>query len=145
MRRNAIGMGKRTLEGGEDEQPERKRPALASILPLSNYAYSSLAEFDTVTPFTFAVEAHGSDYEEFVKAKKVDNETQFVEVNKAELAKILFPDLKHSDLFLGIVKSEPKRYTAYELTLIVRHSDSIDGTFSVDKTPKIAGPKDKTA
>ncbi|KAI9072983.1 hypothetical protein K1719_045054 [Acacia pycnantha] len=29
MQRNAIGMGKRTLEGGEDEQPERKRPALA--------------------------------------------------------------------------------------------------------------------
>ncbi|KAI9107905.1 hypothetical protein K1719_021241 [Acacia pycnantha] len=63
----------------------------------------------------------GSDYEEFVKAAKSDNETQFVEVNKAELAKILFPDLKHSDLFLGIVKSEPERYTAY------------DGTFSVDK------------
>ncbi|KAI9090674.1 hypothetical protein K1719_028527 [Acacia pycnantha] len=46
---------------------------------------------------------------------------EFVEVNKAELAKVLFPDLKHSNIFLGIVKSEPKRYTAY------------DGTFSVDK------------
>ncbi|XP_028773719.1 calmodulin-binding protein 60 B [Neltuma alba] len=32
MQRNAIGMGKRTLEGGEDEQPERKRPALASVI-----------------------------------------------------------------------------------------------------------------
>ncbi|XP_028789292.1 protein disulfide isomerase-like 1-6 [Neltuma alba] len=63
----------------------------------------------------------GPHYEEFVKAAKSDNETQFVEVNKAELAKVLFPDLKHSDLFLGIVKSEPERYTAY------------DGTFSVDK------------
>lgn len=63
----------------------------------------------------------GSDYEEFVKAAKSDNETQFVEVNKAELAKVLFPDLKHSDRFLGIVKSEPERYTAY------------DGTFSMDK------------
>ncbi|KAI9117363.1 hypothetical protein K1719_011529 [Acacia pycnantha] len=32
MQRNAVGMGKRTLEGGEDEQPERKRPALASVI-----------------------------------------------------------------------------------------------------------------
>ncbi|XP_054821973.1 calmodulin-binding protein 60 B isoform X1 [Prosopis cineraria] len=32
MQRNAIGMGKRTLESGEDEQPERKRPALASVI-----------------------------------------------------------------------------------------------------------------
>ncbi|KAI9117582.1 hypothetical protein K1719_011748 [Acacia pycnantha] len=32
MQRNAIGMGKRTLEGGEEEQPERKRPALASVI-----------------------------------------------------------------------------------------------------------------
>ncbi|KAK4257668.1 hypothetical protein QN277_007229 [Acacia crassicarpa] len=32
MQRNAIGMGKRTLDGGEDEQPERKRPALASVI-----------------------------------------------------------------------------------------------------------------
>ncbi|XP_061361500.1 calmodulin-binding protein 60 B [Gastrolobium bilobum] len=29
---DAISMGKRTLEGGEDEQPERKRPALASVI-----------------------------------------------------------------------------------------------------------------
>lgn len=26
---DAISMGKRSLEGGEDDQPERKRPALA--------------------------------------------------------------------------------------------------------------------
>jgi hypothetical protein len=26
---DGINMGKRTLEGGEDDQPERKRPALA--------------------------------------------------------------------------------------------------------------------
>ncbi|KAI4335441.1 hypothetical protein L6164_014085 [Bauhinia variegata] len=29
---DAISMGKRSLEGGEDEQPERKRPALASVI-----------------------------------------------------------------------------------------------------------------
>lgn len=26
---DGIGMGKRALEGGDDDQPERKRPALA--------------------------------------------------------------------------------------------------------------------
>ena len=29
---DAINMGKRSLEGGEDDQPERKRPALASVI-----------------------------------------------------------------------------------------------------------------
>lgn len=29
---DGIGMGKRALEGGEDDQPERKRPALASVI-----------------------------------------------------------------------------------------------------------------
>ncbi|KAF7843353.1 protein disulfide isomerase-like 1-6 [Senna tora] len=65
--------------------------------------------------------SEGPDYEEFVNAAKSDNEIQFVEVNKAELAQVLFPDLRSTDRFLGIVKSEPERYTAY------------DGTFTADK------------
>jgi protein disulfide-isomerase A1 len=48
-----------------------------------------------------------------VSAAKFDNETQFVEVSKVELAKILYPDIKSTDNFLGVVKSEPERYTAY--------------------------------
>ncbi|KAJ1433965.1 Thioredoxin-like superfamily [Sesbania bispinosa] len=65
----------------------------------------------------------GPDYEEFVSAAKSDNETQFVEVSKVELAQVLYPDIKHTDLFLGIVKSEPERYTAY----------AYDGTFTTNK------------
>lgn len=34
-------------------------------------------------------------------------------MTKAELAKVLFPDLRPTDHFIGIVKSEPERYTAY--------------------------------
>ncbi|KAI5414927.1 calmodulin-binding protein 60 B [Lathyrus oleraceus] len=30
--KDGVNMGKRTLEGGEDDQPERKRPALASVI-----------------------------------------------------------------------------------------------------------------
>ncbi|XP_027344209.1 protein disulfide isomerase-like 1-6 isoform X2 [Abrus precatorius] len=55
----------------------------------------------------------GPDYDEFVSAAKSDNETQFVEVSKVELAQVLYPDIKGTDRFLGIVKSEPERYTAY--------------------------------
>lgn len=55
----------------------------------------------------------GPEYEEFVSAAKSDNETQFVEVSKVELAQVLYPDTKPTDNFLGIVKSEPERYTAY--------------------------------
>jgi protein disulfide-isomerase A1 len=48
-----------------------------------------------------------------VSAAKFDNETQFVEASKVELAKVLYPDIRSTDNFLGVVKSEPERYTAY--------------------------------
>lgn len=57
--------------------------------------------------------SQGTDYEEFVSAAKSDNEIQFVEVNQVELAKVLYPAIKPTGRFLGIVKSEPERYTAY--------------------------------
>ncbi|BFG24493.1 hypothetical protein CerSpe_107670 [Prunus speciosa] len=63
----------------------------------------------------------GPDYEEFVKAAAVDNAIQFVGVSSIEVAKVLFPNVKPTNLFLGIVKSEPERYTSYE------------GTFEMDK------------
>ncbi|KAK7261815.1 hypothetical protein RIF29_28136 [Crotalaria pallida] len=56
----------------------------------------------------------GPEYEEFVRAAKSDNETQFVETSKFEVAQVLYPDIKTADCFLGIVKSEPERYTAYD-------------------------------
>lgn len=52
-------------------------------------------------------------------AAKSDNETQFVEVNKVEVAHVLYPDIKTTDRFLGIVKSEPERYTAYGESVLV--------------------------
>lgn len=55
----------------------------------------------------------GPDYEEFVKAAAVDNAIQFVGVSNIEVAKVLFPTVKPTNLFLGIVKSEPERYTSY--------------------------------
>lgn len=41
-----------------------------------------------------------------------DNEIQFAEASNIEVAKLLYPDIKATN-FLGIVKSEPERYTAY--------------------------------
>ncbi|KAI4355638.1 hypothetical protein L6164_004388 [Bauhinia variegata] len=63
----------------------------------------------------------GLDYEEFFKAAKSDNETQFVQVSKIEIAQVLFPNVHPTNRFIGIVKSEPERYTAY------------DGVFIMDK------------
>ena len=48
-----------------------------------------------------------------MKAATTDNEIQFVETCNPEIANILFPDVKSSKPFLGIVKSEPERYTSY--------------------------------
>lgn len=63
----------------------------------------------------------GPDYEEFVSAAKSDNETQFVEASQLELARVLYPDIKPTEHFIGIVKNEPERYTAY------------DGAFTMNK------------
>lgn len=55
----------------------------------------------------------GPDYDAFTKAAEMDNEIQFVETNNAETAKHLYPDFKPTSLFLGLVKSEPEKYTEY--------------------------------
>lgn len=56
----------------------------------------------------------GPDYEEFVKAATSDNEIQFVETSSSEIANILFPDINPTNLFLGLVKSEPEKFTTFE-------------------------------
>ena len=55
----------------------------------------------------------GPHYKEFVKAATADNAIQFVEVSNIDVANVLFPNVKQVNLFLGIVKSEAERYTAY--------------------------------
>ncbi|CAH2036476.1 unnamed protein product [Thlaspi arvense] len=56
----------------------------------------------------------GSEYNEFVKAAKSDNEIQFVETSDSDVAKLLFPELKANNVFIGMVKTEAERYTAYD-------------------------------
>lgn len=57
--------------------------------------------------------SQGPDYEEFVKAAISDNGIQFIEVSDTDVAKVLFPAIKDTNNFIGIVKSEPERYTPY--------------------------------
>lgn len=60
------------------------------------------------------------EYEEFVKAATLDNEIQFVETSSSDIANILFPHKKPTNLFFGLVKSEPEKFTYFgELTLIM--------------------------
>ncbi|PIA64984.1 hypothetical protein AQUCO_00100450v1 [Aquilegia coerulea] len=58
----------------------------------------------------------GSNYEEFTKAAVADNEIQFAETSKTEVAKVLFPDNENKKPFVGLVKSEPEKYLAFEDT-----------------------------
>ena len=55
----------------------------------------------------------GPLYEEFVRAAIANNEFQFVETNSPEVAKLLIPEIKPTKPFLGLVKSEPERYTMF--------------------------------
>lgn len=48
-----------------------------------------------------------------MKAATADNELQFIEVSNTEVADVLFPKIKPTNKFLGVVKSEPERYTIY--------------------------------
>ena len=48
-----------------------------------------------------------------MKAATADNEMQFIEVSNIEVAKVLFPKIESTNNFVGIVKNEPERYTAY--------------------------------
>lgn len=90
---------------------DQKKHFLRKKTELQSYINS---EFGTMALQHICIKiCQGPDYEEFVNAAKSDNETQFVEVSKVELARVLYPDIKPTDRFLGIVKSEPERYTAY--------------------------------
>jgi protein disulfide-isomerase A1 len=63
--------------------------------------------FDTL----FAQDSSGHD--EFVKAASLDNEIQFVETSSIDVAKLLFPNLKTNNVFVGLVKTEAEKYTSY--------------------------------
>ncbi|KFK38962.1 hypothetical protein AALP_AA3G182600 [Arabis alpina] len=54
------------------------------------------------------------EHDEFVKAATLDDEIQFVETSSSDVAKLLFPNLKTNNVFVGMVKSEAERYTAYD-------------------------------
>ncbi|CAL9218649.1 unnamed protein product [Arabidopsis halleri] len=56
----------------------------------------------------------GSEHNEFVKAAKSDDEIQFVETSDSDVAKLLFPDFKTNNVFIGMVKNEAERYTVYD-------------------------------
>ncbi|KAK6914881.1 Thioredoxin domain [Dillenia turbinata] len=77
----------------------------------------------------------GPDYEEFVKAATADNEIQFAEVSDTDTLKVLFPDAKDGRLFLGLVKSEPEKYTTYKETF---QMDKILHFLDYNKFPLVA-------
>lgn len=56
----------------------------------------------------------GIAYEEFVKAAIEDNDVQFVEVNKVEVATFLSPEINHLPYSLGLIKSEPEKNVLFE-------------------------------
>uniref|UniRef100_A0A1D1YGF8 protein disulfide-isomerase n=1 Tax=Anthurium amnicola TaxID=1678845 RepID=A0A1D1YGF8_9ARAE len=55
----------------------------------------------------------GLKYEEFVKAAVTDNDIQFVVANDLNVAKILFPEIKAGNHFLGLVKSESEMFVEF--------------------------------
>ncbi|XP_010479733.1 PREDICTED: protein disulfide isomerase-like 1-5 [Camelina sativa] len=69
----------------------------------------------------------GSEHNEFVKAAKSDDEIQFVQTSNSDVAKLLFPDLKTNNVFIGMVKTEAERFTVY------------DGSYKMEKILEFLG------
>ncbi|PIN02415.1 Protein disulfide isomerase (prolyl 4-hydroxylase beta subunit) [Handroanthus impetiginosus] len=63
----------------------------------------------------------GPEYGEFIKAAEDDNDFQFVETSSTEVADVLYPVVKPTKPFFGLVKDEPEHYT------------SLDGNLSSDR------------
>lgn len=76
----------------------------------------------------------GSDYQEFLKAATSDNEFQFVETSSTEVAKALFPNANPTKNFLGLVKSEPEKYTAFDDLF---YTDKILEFLEINKFPLV--------
>uniref|UniRef100_A0A7N0REQ1 Thioredoxin domain-containing protein n=1 Tax=Kalanchoe fedtschenkoi TaxID=63787 RepID=A0A7N0REQ1_KALFE len=55
----------------------------------------------------------GPVYREFLDAATLNNEIQFAEVSDVEIANVLYPEFKRDGPFMGLVKSEPERFTSY--------------------------------
>ncbi|KAL0441527.1 UNVERIFIED_CONTAM: protein disulfide isomerase-like 1-6 [Sesamum radiatum] len=61
--------------------------------------------------------SEGPDYGEFIKAATADNEIQFVETSSTEVAKVLYPVVKPTKPFFGLVKNEPEHHTSLDENL----------------------------
>lgn len=52
-------------------------------------------------------------YREFLNAATLNNEIQFAEVGDVEVAKVFWPKSIGGSPFVGLVKDDPERFTAY--------------------------------
>lgn len=76
----------------------------------------------------------GSDYQEFMKAATLENEIQFLETSSPEIAKVLLPDSEPTKSRLGLAKSEPEKFTAFE---DIFHADKILHFLEDNKFPLV--------
>ncbi|KAL1829219.1 hypothetical protein ACET3Z_007631 [Daucus carota] len=97
----------------------RKKTGVPVVRVCSEIEASEFVKKHTLYAVGFFEKFEGPDYEEFVKAAISDNEIQFAETSSIEVARILFPDIKASNHFLGLVKSEPEKFTSFENTFKV--------------------------
>ncbi|KAL8113842.1 protein disulfide isomerase-like 1-6 [Apium graveolens] len=92
----------------------RKKTGVPVVRVSSGTEASEFIKKHSVYAVGFFEKFEGPDYEEFVKAATSDNEIQFAETSSSEVARILFPDIKATSHILGLVKSEPEKFTTFE-------------------------------
>ncbi|KAK4395247.1 protein disulfide isomerase-like 1-6 [Sesamum angolense] len=84
----------------------------------ATYAIGLFDNFENPTTLIYLhSSASGPDYGEFIKAATADNEIQFVETSSTEVAKVLYPVVKPTKAFFGLVKSEPEHHTSLDENL----------------------------
>jgi protein disulfide-isomerase A1 len=93
---------------------QKKTGASTIKLDTVDEASGFLKKHHTFILGLFEKSEDSSGHDEFVKAASLDNEIQFVETSSIDVAKLLFPNLKTNNVFVGLVKTEAEKYTSYD-------------------------------
>lgn len=92
----------------------RKRTGMPAVTISSKTKAEEVLNRNGTTVVGFFGEFMGPEYDEFVSAAKEEEDTEFVQVDNAELAGLLNLGMQKSPPFVSILKSEPETYVPYE-------------------------------
>lgn len=112
----------------------KKHTGTPATTVISKVDAEEILKRDRTTVVGFFEQFVGSDYEAFISVAMEEDETEFAQVDDANLAKLLSRGVQKSPPFLSIIKSEPETYTDFEGTF---DKSNISWFVEVNKRPLV--------